>query len=254
MIRKEDIIADLHTHTIFSGHAYSTVKENIDVARENGIKYLAITDHYNNDGTDLDKKNEIARIAYVEEVNLAEDDITVIGGAEFNIGQEVNYNSKLSKIRWRPIGLHNWYVDTKNLTLDELYMHFYRAIKNNHNAFAHIERELHKIDGGKHKEVDSEVSMFLKMMVDIAKEKDILLELNESSLIADECNGVNRVLFWLRYAKENGNLIYLGTDAHYCKKVGIFTNAIDILNMVGYPKELILNCNEELLKEKLNLR
>ncbi len=29
MIKKEDIYADLHTHSIFSKHGYSTIKENI---------------------------------------------------------------------------------------------------------------------------------------------------------------------------------------------------------------------------------
>ena len=30
MIKQEDIIADLHTHTINSLHAHSTMKENVD--------------------------------------------------------------------------------------------------------------------------------------------------------------------------------------------------------------------------------
>ena len=39
------IIADTHTHTIMSGHAHSTVMENIKVAKEKGLKFIAITDH-----------------------------------------------------------------------------------------------------------------------------------------------------------------------------------------------------------------
>ena len=31
-------LMDLHTHTISSGHAYSTLKENIEEAREKGAK------------------------------------------------------------------------------------------------------------------------------------------------------------------------------------------------------------------------
>ena len=44
MINKEDILADLHTHTLFSKHAYSTVEENIEAARNKGLSYIAITD------------------------------------------------------------------------------------------------------------------------------------------------------------------------------------------------------------------
>ena len=30
MIERKDIIADLHTHTVGSGHAFSTVSENLE--------------------------------------------------------------------------------------------------------------------------------------------------------------------------------------------------------------------------------
>ena len=39
------IIADIHTHTIASGHAYSTLKENIEQASLVGLDFLGISDH-----------------------------------------------------------------------------------------------------------------------------------------------------------------------------------------------------------------
>jgi histidinol phosphatase-like PHP family hydrolase len=42
MIYKEDIIADMHTHTISSLHAYSTIEENIMYAQRAGMKYIAV--------------------------------------------------------------------------------------------------------------------------------------------------------------------------------------------------------------------
>ena len=39
------IIADMHTHTVASTHAYSTIKEMAEAARDAGLEYLAITDH-----------------------------------------------------------------------------------------------------------------------------------------------------------------------------------------------------------------
>ena len=58
MIKREDIYADLHTHSIFSKHAYSTIKENIEIAKERKLKYIAITDHFYGNGDELEKKNE----------------------------------------------------------------------------------------------------------------------------------------------------------------------------------------------------
>lgn len=56
MINSSDIIADFHIHTIGSGHACSTLKESIDSAEHVGMKYIAITDHYYNEGSDVNKK------------------------------------------------------------------------------------------------------------------------------------------------------------------------------------------------------
>ena len=39
------IEADLHTHTLASTHAYSTIKENCQCAAEYGLKAIAMTDH-----------------------------------------------------------------------------------------------------------------------------------------------------------------------------------------------------------------
>ena len=40
-----NIIADLHTHSLASTHAYSTIREMVDSAAEKGLKAIAITDH-----------------------------------------------------------------------------------------------------------------------------------------------------------------------------------------------------------------
>ncbi len=39
------IIADLHTHTIASDHAYSTLLENIHYSKLAGHQAIALTDH-----------------------------------------------------------------------------------------------------------------------------------------------------------------------------------------------------------------
>ena len=38
-------LSDLHTHTIVSGHAYTTLLENISHCSKNGIKILGTSDH-----------------------------------------------------------------------------------------------------------------------------------------------------------------------------------------------------------------
>lgn len=38
-------IADTHIHSIASNHAYSTIMENIEAARQKGLVYMAMTEH-----------------------------------------------------------------------------------------------------------------------------------------------------------------------------------------------------------------
>lgn len=250
MITQKDILADLHTHSTFSAHAYSTIKENIEIAKEKGLKYIAITDHFYGIGEDIERKNETTRIAYLEEtINPYENEIFVIGGTEFNLGQEMPFFEKIKHIKWRPIGIHGWFIDKNNATLDEIYKEFETAAIN-HNAFAHIEREIHRLEQGKYKDsITKEIVDFYKKIILLTKNKNIFLEVNESSIRNDECGGINRLKCWLELAKENENYIYLGTDAHYCKQVGDFSNTIILLNEIDYPKEFILNCNEEMLEK-----
>ena len=253
MIKKTDIIADMHIHTISSLHGYSTLKECIDDAEEKGLKYIAITDHYYNDGTELNRKNELNRIVYLEtRASNTKRNVKVIGGAEFNIAQDITNWEKLRKLRWKLIGVHGWFIDRETTTLDDLYGFFENAA-GKFTAFAHIERELHKIDHCKYGDsLTDEVKVFLEKIVFLAKKTDMVLELNESSLVTNKAGYYERILYWLSLAKENENTISLGTDSHYCEEIGEFENSIKILNKVRFPKELILNCNEALILKYLD--
>ena len=258
MIKQEDIIADLHTHTIFSQHAYSTLQENISAAQKMNLKYLAITDHIYNDGTKIQIKNEATRCKYLEKEvnsNFEENGLYVISGAEFNIAQELDYPNKLLKLRWRPIGLHGFHLDIKTLSLGNLYIYFDKASENQtHNAFAHIERELHKVDHCRHGErVDDDIKSFFRAIVRLAKEREIFLELNESSLRNDNDGNADKIKYWLPLAKEHECRIYLASDAHYSSRIGKFPLSIALLNEIDYPKDLILNCNEDQIKRDLNI-
>ena len=118
------------------------------------------------------------------------------------------------------------------------------------NCLAHIEREIHKIDNGK---VDvllsKEVCNFYDTLIDFCKQNNIYMEVNESSLVLPEGGSIERMLYWVRKARDNGNMISLGTDAHSCYEVGKFDNVAILLNELNYPKDLILNCDDGKLQD-----
>ena len=129
------------------------------------------------------------------------------------------------------------------MTISKLF-DFFEQSTERHNSFVHIEREIDKIDDGRHgANLDDEVKNFLASMVKLAKEKDIFLEVNEASLSRNGEGDRARLKYWLSLARENGNKIYLGSDAHFAECIGDFGDSLALLNELDYPKNLILNCN-----------
>lgn len=253
MISQKDIIADMHTHTIFSGHALSTLQENIYAAEKAGMKYIAVTDHYYNSGSALDRKNEVTRLKYIErDANPNGTGVYVIGGAEYNIGQEPDKWKKLAKLSWNIVGIHSFFMDIQSVTLRELYDMFETAA-DKFRGFAHIERNLYKVENYSHgNNLDSDIKRFLENIVSLAKERDIFLEVNESSLLRENNIPYEHMKYWLGVAKELECKIYLGSDAHFSGKIGMFENSIKLLDEISYPIELVLNCNEYQIKQIIN--
>lgn len=252
MLKQQDIIADLHSHTIFSKHAISTLKENIEEAKSKGIRYLAVTDHVFYSGNEMENKNESARIKALSRAASVKD-LCVISGAELNIGQVNEFINTVIKqyATWRPIGIHGWWFDISASTLDLLYEKFEQAVSSGFcTAIAHPERELFKVNNGEYgKFVGDEIKEYLTKIVLLAKEYNIPLEVNENTIKINEEGALDRLEFWIKIAKKNNCVIYLGSDAHYCDEVGSFENVIRLLNKIKYPKDLIINCSDELLSK-----
>ena len=260
MIKHSDIVADMHTHTIFSQHAFSTIQENLAAAHAQGMKYMVTCDHYYNDGTDIQKKNETNRILYIDKrVNPNPYNVHVIGSMEGNLEQPITPSiiSKLRSedIKYRPIGLHSWFLPREERTCDDILMDFIEAHeKFNFNVFVHIERELDKIEHGRFgKQMHRDLQVFFMTILTYAKEHNIWIEINEASLTQDDCGNRERMQNWIVLAKDNNNPIVLGSDAHFSVEVGHFENTIEMLNSVNYPISLILNCNEEQIKHELKI-
>ena len=82
------IIADLHTHTLVSQHAYSTVDEIVNEAKDKNFSLVAITDHgpASSDGAKPVHFKAMHNIP--ERIN----GVRVLRGAEANI---INYNGDI---------------------------------------------------------------------------------------------------------------------------------------------------------------
>ena len=244
MITEKDLLADMHTHTIFSLHAHSTVKENALVAKAKGYKYIGITDHFIGYKDSINRSNQVARLTTLSMCN--NDDCVLIPSFEFNVGQDIYDKRAYNKTKWKPIGLHRNFLEEEIKSIDELYQK-YVIYANSFNCFIHIERDLDfYLSDEEKKNSENIINDFLIKICKLAKDNNIYLELNELSF---RKGYYDRIKYWLTFAKENGNLISLGSDAHYCDDVGDFKYSIDLINEIDFPINRILNCDEEKIKE-----
>lgn len=247
MIKQDDILGDLHIHTVASLHAYSTISEIINACKKTNYKYIAITDHLFQLDDPIQRKNETARIEYLSD-RMRYEDIFVIGGAEINLNQKVIDIKKFKRAQcWLPIGLHSWFVDFSKINLDDIFNMFKESAENQEcTGFAHIERELYKVNP-KFSETTEETKKFFDKIIKLAKDNNIPLELNETSFVFREHNPKTHIYYWLNIAKDLKAEIYLGSDSHYHKEIGHFENCLKALNEINYPPELIINLNEKKL-------
>lgn len=54
--------------------------------------------------------------------------------------------------------------------------------------------------------------------------------------------------------KKHGVPVVVGTDAHFATKIGKIDLAMEMLNDIGFPEELILNLDENRFYQYLNSR
>lgn len=108
------IEADLHTHTLASTHAYSTIKENCQCAAEYGLKAIAMTDHMIN-------MPDSPHIWHFENLFTLPDKICgvyVLKGTEANIidteGTLDVDHSLLKKLDWVVASMHRWTFEPKD--------------------------------------------------------------------------------------------------------------------------------------------
>ena len=224
------IIADTHTHTIMSGHAHSTVMENIKVAREKGLKFIAVTDH-----TKLmpdcpgDVYFSCMRSALPDEY----DGVYILRGCEANIIDEngtVDISDKaLDTLEWRIASIHS--LLTKPMGFENHTKLWTNIAKNPRiDVIGHSGEEDFKYD-------------YERVMQEFKKYGKIV-EINASSA-KSRPTCVNNCTEIARLCAKYGVPIVISSDAHFASRIGEFAKGIEIVTNAGVPEELILNADAQ---------
>ena len=231
-------IIDLHTHALASGHAYSTVKENIEYAKINGLKYYGLSDH----GINMPGGPHLFYFQNLKVIPREVNGVRVLKGMEANIiDYDGNIDVDIEKgLDYLIASLHTVCLDPG--TKEE----------NTRATLNAMDHELVKIIG--HPD-DGRYPLDYEAIVKKAKEKNILLEVNNSSLNSDSFrpNARENYKKLLSLCKECKVRIILGSDAHICYQVGIFDNAQKLLKELDFPNELVINYHEDEIIEFFQL-
>ncbi|MFR1707322.1 MAG: phosphatase [Clostridium sp.] len=234
-------LMDLHTHTISSGHAYSTLKENIEEAREKGLKVLGVSDHaISMPGT--------AHEYYFNNLKVIRDEIMgvrILKGIEANI---MDFEGRIDV------------QEELALELDYVIASMHPpcitpgTIEENTNALIKVmDNPYVKIIG--HPD-DSRFPLDYEKIVLAAKEKNMVFEMNNTSISPRSFrkNARENQKTLLNLCKEHGVKIIIGSDAHIYYDVGEFSSCYDLLKELDFPEKLVLNFNMDSLEYILGKR
>lgn len=227
---------DLHTHTIASGHAYSTLQENIAAAKELGLKCLGVSDH----GPDSMGGPNIMYFWNLKIVPRQYGDLRLLCGAEANImdfeGRLDLDDFTLSRIDYCIASMHTFCL--KPGTMEE----------NTDAAICAMKNPYVKILG--HPD-DSRYPLDYERLVRAAVEEKVLLEINNSSLhpLSARQGTRENMRTMLQFCKDYKCPIILGSDSHISYTIGKFEWAEALLEEMDFPQELIVNTMENFWEE-----
>lgn len=221
---------DLHTHTIASGHAYSTVQEIAEAAREKGIKVVGITDH----GPALPGAAHLYHFWNLRVIPLELSGVRVLKGAEaniLNVEGEIDLPTEiLEMLDVVGVGLHPrcGYEETSEEKNTQAVI----------NAMSNPWVQILVHPG------NPNYPLNIDRVVEAAKKSKVILEINNGSFFTRQ-GSYDSCFAFARAAYEAGLDVIMGSDAHLASAVGQFDHALELVEKAGFTEERIFNSSAE---------
>jgi len=225
------LLADLHTHTIASGHAYSTVTELAVAAEAHGVELIAVTDH----GPTVPQGAHLWYFWNLKVVPSVLNGVRILKGCEANpsLAEENGIDLPdvvLDKLDFVAVGFHP-------LTgFDE------RDRSKNTDALLRVMANPN-VDMISHPGNEDEFPVDLAAIVDAAARYNVILELNDHTFAPTSArsSSAHREREFAEAALATGAPIAIGSDAHYASHVGRFDAALAVAEELGITEERLVN-------------
>ena len=234
------LVADLHVHTLASGHAYSTVNEIIAAASQKGLEAIAFTDH----GPAMPGGAHRYHFGNLLILPEKEKGVEILRGVEANIidreGTIDLSEEILSRLDLVWVGLHTPCLQpvSRKFNTEAL-------LSALNNPF---------VDGIVHPG-NPDFPIEAETVVRAVAEKGKLLEINNSSFITITRRGSKASCLEIaRLIRRYGVLAAINSDAHIAQDVGSFDLALEIAREAGLESNQVVNSDRKILHEFLRKR
>lgn len=231
------LIADLHMHTLVSGHAYGTIREMAVDAAQKKLQLIGITEHGPGVPGTCDpiyflNLNDAPRNLYGVEL-LYGCEVNILNGGQLSLGRRY-----LDALDYAVAGIHGFCFQNEGI------------VKNTDSLIRCMEDP--KIRFLSHPD-DQRYPLDYPALVQGAREYGIALEVNNNSLRVPSfrVGCLESYETMLPLCMEHKVPIIVDSDAHDPSAVGNFTFACALLSRIGFEEDLILNNDLEKIKSFL---
>jgi putative hydrolase len=232
-------VMDLHTHSIASGHAYNTILEMAQAASDRGLSLLALTEH----GPRMPGSAQIIYFQNLKVIPRERYGLTTLFGAELNIvDTDGTVDLPPELLPAMDVCVASLHIPCIAPGTKEENTRAYRNVMKNPyvNIIGHPDDPRYPFD--------------LRAVVESAKENQVLLEMNNSSLMPTSFRKATTegYLEFLELCKEYDQPIVMGSDSHVDIDVGNHCYVTELLELADFPERLIANTDVEKVKPYLN--
>ncbi len=233
------IVADMHTHTIASGHAYSTLNELAAEAARKGLLAMAVTDH----GPALPGGPHMYHFGAMRFFPETISGVRILRGIEANIldiqGTLDLPEPYLRKLDFVMAGLH----EGCGFDGEEIGRNTEALI----NAMANPLVKAISHPGNPIFPLDHEA------VVAAARRTGTALEMNNTSFSISRKGSRPNCERLARLIARHGAQVVIGSDAHIAQMVGVFDDAVTVIEEAGITEAQVINSDLERLLRFLGL-
>lgn len=221
------LIADTHTHTLASTHAFSTILENARFASEIGLSYLGWTDH-------APMMTDAPHIWHFQNLEVVPDQlcgVRVLKGAEADIcdgnGTLDLENWLLADLEWVVASVHRDVMEFHSV--EEQTSAYIAAARNPYvDVIGHSGLASHPYD----------YETAVKAFAQAGK----LVEINQGTFRVRQKSIPNCVAI-AKLCMQYECRIVVDSDAHFAYDIGQCPDVLAMLEEIGFPEELVVNAD-----------